>query len=81
MAYTVLLHIANMEAILAEIDDLPDPSSNFILCTNPRAKDGKPINYIDPEANKFIFPLQQLTFIEIYPSDEDGTEIEAFFRD
>lgn len=81
MAYTVLLHIANSEAILAEIEEIPDPSSAFVVCTNPRAKDGKPINYIDLEANKFIFPWQQITFLEIYPSDEDGTEIETFFRD
>ena len=81
MAYSVLLHIANTEAILAEIEDLPDPSSVFIVCTNPRAKDGKPISFIDAEATKFIFPWQQLTFVEIYPNDEEGGEIESFFRD
>lgn len=81
MAYTVLIHIANADAILAEVDELPDANSTFITCTNPRMRDGKPITFIDPEASRIMFPWSRITFLEVYPSEEDQTEIETFFRD
>lgn len=81
MAYTVLIHIANQEAILAEMDELPESNAAFITCSNPRMKDGKPVNYIDAEATKFLFPWSRISFLEVYPSEEDQTDIETFFRD
>ena len=55
MAITVIVHVLNSDAILAEIDELPDPSSNFITCTNPRARDGKSVVYIDSDAIILMF--------------------------
>ncbi len=81
MAHTVLIHIANADPVVAEMDELPDPQSVYITCTNIRARDGKPIHYIDPEASKFLFPWHRITFLEVYPSEEDQAEIETFFRD
>lgn len=81
MAYTVLIHVANQEAIMAEIDEIPDPSSSILTCVNPRTKDGKSVSYIDAEADRIIFPWHRISFLEIYPSDEDQADIETFFRD
>lgn len=81
MAFTVLIHVANADAIMAEMDELPDPSATYILCTNPRGKDGKALHYIDETATRFMFPWDRITFLEAYPSDEDRAEIEVFFRD
>ena len=81
MAITVLIHIANADAVMAEIEELPSPNDNFILCTNPRAKDGKPIHYFDPEATRFIIPWHRITYVEAYPSEEDQADVEIFFRD
>ena len=81
MAVTILIHIANADPILAEVEQLPTPSDNFVLCTNPRAKDGKPIHNFDPEAVRFIIPWHRITYLEAYPSEEDQTDIETFFRD
>ncbi len=81
MSFTVLLHIANSDPIVAEMETMPDKTATHIICTNPRARDGKPLHYIDPEAVRFMFPWHRITFIEIYPSEEDRAEIETFFRD
>jgi hypothetical protein len=81
MAITVIVHVLNSDAILAEIDEMPDPSSNFITCTNPRARDGKSIVYIDAQATRVIFPWHRISFVETLPSEEDQVEIETFFRD
>jgi hypothetical protein len=81
MAITVIVHVLNSDAILAEIDELPDPSSNFITCTNPRARDGKSVVYIDAQTTRVMFPWHRVSFIETLPSEEDQVEIETFFRD
>jgi hypothetical protein len=81
MAITVIVHILNADAIMAEIDELPTLTSNFITCTNPRARDGKPIVYIDHQATRVMFPWHRISFVETLPSEEDQAEIESFFRD
>ncbi|HFB52397.1 MAG TPA: hypothetical protein ENJ48_01765 [Anaerolineae bacterium] len=81
MSFTVLIHIANADPIVADMEELPDTTSSYVTCSNVRARDGKPIHYIDQDAVKFIFPWHRITFIEIFPSDEDETEVETFFRD
>ncbi|MGQ9628613.1 MAG: hypothetical protein ACUVV0_17135 [Anaerolineae bacterium] len=81
MAYTVLIHVSNEDPILAEMDDLPDPNSSYIVCTNPRRRDGKSLHYITPEAVSFIFPWNRITFIEIMPTEEERKEIVEWFRE
>jgi hypothetical protein len=81
MAFTVVLHLLGTDPILAEVDELPDPHSSFVLCSNPRSRDGKNLPYVEPGCTRFMFPWHRLNFIESYPSEEDQTKIEAFFRD
>jgi hypothetical protein len=81
MAFTVVLHLLGTDPILAELDELPDPHSSFVLCSNPRARDGKNLPYIEAGCTRFMFPWHRLNFIESFPSEEDQTKIEAFFRD
>ena len=81
MAITVIVHILNSDAILAEIDEIPEATSSFITCTNPRARDGKPIVFIDAQATRVMFPWHRVSFVETLPSEEDQAEIESFFRD
>lgn len=81
MAITVVVHVMNADALVAEIDEIPDPRSSFLVCTNPRSRDGKAITYIEREATRIIFPWHRISFVETMPSEEDQVEIETFFRD
>jgi hypothetical protein len=81
MAITVIIHIANSDPIVGEVDELPDPSAQFVTCVNPRARDGKSIVYIDASATRVMFPWSRISFIETLPSEEDQVELESFFRD
>ncbi len=80
MAFTVLIHLQGTDPIMAEMDALPDPHANYILCTNPRARDGKNLVYIEPGCTRFMFPWHRINFIEAFPSEEDQTRIDTFFR-
>ncbi len=81
MSITVIIHIQGSDAMMAEIEEIPTLTANFVVCTNPRTRDGKPIVYIEREATRILLPWHRISFIETMPSDEDQVEIESFFRD
>lgn len=81
MAITILIHIANADPVMAEVETLPNPSDSFVMFTNPRGKDGKSLHQFDPDALRFMLPWHRINFVEAYPSEEDKTEVETFFRD
>lgn len=81
MAITVIIHIMNADAIMAEIEEVPDMTSQFLICTNPRARDGKNLVYIERDATRVLFPWHRISFVETLPSEEDQVQVESFFRD
>jgi len=80
MTYTLLIHLANTDPIVAEVDQLPDPQDQTITVTNPRQRDGKDVHYIMPEVQTVIFPWNRITFIEVMPTEEEE-EIVGFIRE
>ena len=81
MQHTVIVHISNADPFVAEIDELPDSRDNFLKCTNPRARDGKALHFIDEDAVNLIFPWHRISFVEIMPSEAEREEVETFFRE
>ena len=81
MAITCIIHVQGGDAIIGDIDEMPDPLANFVVFTNVRARDGKPVVYIDRETTRVMFPWHRISFLETLPSDEDIEEVESFFRD
>lgn len=77
---TLLIHLANEEPILAEVEQLPAQSDQVIYCMNPRRRDGKDLHYILPEVQMIIVPWWRINFVEVMPSGEEE-EIVAFYRD
>jgi len=80
MAYTIILHVAGEAAIAGEVEELPKPTDNIIVVTNPRQKDGKDLHYIDSNVIKVIWPLAKVSFIEIMESTEEE-KIIGFVRE
>ncbi len=81
MAYTVIVHIAGEEPILAEMEELPSPADSVVVFTNPRKRDGKPVTAFDREAVTFYFPWHRINYIEILAPKRAREEIVEFFRE
>ncbi len=81
MSVTIILHIANEEPILGEIEKLPDPSDQVILVSNPRRRDGKDLHYLEDEVTSMIIPWHRINFIEIMPSAAELEEVITFVRE
>ncbi|MFZ5917685.1 MAG: hypothetical protein ACOYZ7_12170 [Chloroflexota bacterium] len=81
MAHTVIVHMANADPFVAEVQELPEPQDNFLNCTNPRLRDGKPLHYVDEDAMTLIIPWHRISFVEVMPSEAEREEVDAFFRE
>jgi hypothetical protein len=80
VAYTVILHILNSDPVVGEIDDLPNPTDNILVLSNPRTRDGKDLVYLDENVVTVIWPLAKLNFIEVMAGKEEE-EIIGFVRE
>jgi hypothetical protein len=54
-----------------DVDDLPDPSDQYLIGMNPRYRDGKDVSYILSEVTTVLFPWHRITFVELLPSGEE----------
>jgi hypothetical protein len=80
MAIEVILHIHNADPVLGEIDEMPSPQDTYLKVNNPRQRDGKDIHYLQDNVVTVLWPMQQLTFIEILPG-QDEERIISFVRE
>jgi len=77
---TVLIHIANEDPILGEIDQIPSPNDTNLLVKNPRRRDGKDLPNLMASVTQVIWPMSRIGFIEIVPGNEEE-EIIGFVRE
>jgi hypothetical protein len=77
---TVLIHIANEDPILGEVESLPGPGDQSILVKNPRRRDGKDLHYLQANVTDVIWPINRIAFIELIPGSEEE-QIIGFVRE
>lgn len=75
----IVLHIRNEDPIECEVDEMPVPSSQFLLVHNPRKRDGKDLHYLDEDVTSMIIPWHRINFIQMLPSGEEE-EVIGFVR-
>jgi len=80
MSRTVLIHILNEEAVIGEVDNIPDPTDQVLIVNNLRYRDGRDITYILPETKTVVYPWTRIHCVEILPSDADE-EVISFIRE
>jgi hypothetical protein len=80
MAYTVIIHITNEEPIVGELDQLPAAADTILTIRNPRRRDGKDVQNLSNDAITIIWPINQVSFIEVMPSEGEERVI-GFVRE
>lgn len=80
MAISVILHISGEPSVLGEIEELPKLNDTIIIVSNPRLRDGKDIHYLEQNVVKVIWPMTQITLIEVLESEEEESLI-GFVRE
>jgi len=80
MAHTILIHVMNEDAIVGEIDELPDQNSPFLRVSSPRLRDGRDVSYFLPDTNTVLLPWARIHSIEIMPT-EGEEKLVTFVRE
>jgi len=80
MAYTVILHVPNETPVAGEVEELPKPADTTIMLNNPRQRDGKDLHYLEHNVVKVIWPISNVTLIEVLESEEEE-KIIGFVRE
>jgi len=80
MSNTVIIHISNDDPIVGELDELPNSTDTLITLNSPRRRDGKDVQYLTNDVIKVIWPIAQIAFIEVMPS-EGEERIIGFVRE
>jgi hypothetical protein len=80
MAYRLQVHIANDDPVVLDVEELPDPTDQFLIGSNPQRRDGKDVPYILREVNQVIFPMWRINFIQVLPSEQEEDVI-TFVRE
>jgi hypothetical protein len=80
MTITVVIHLSNEDPVVGEVDELPAANATVITIFNPRRRDGKDIQYLSSDIIKVIWPLAQVSFIEVV-SSEGEERIIGFVRE
>ena len=81
MRTEVIVHIQNEEAFHADLDTMPDPKDAFVTFSNPRKRDGKPVNFGAVGTTTFLVPWHRITYLEIVPSERERDDIIDFVRE
>jgi len=77
---TIIIHLANEDAVVGEVENLPGKSDTMVFVKNPRRKDGKDLPYLEQNVTQVIWPMHKITLIEVVPGAEDE-EIISFVRE
>jgi hypothetical protein len=80
MPHTVLIHVLNEEAVLGEVEQVPEPSDQVLIVSNVRYRDGRELSYILPETDTVVYPWSRIHCVEILPGEEKE-EVVTFVRE
>jgi hypothetical protein len=80
MSQTIVIHITNEDPIVGEVDELPGPADTTLKVHNPRRRDGKDLHYLQSDVVTVIWPLSQVAFIEVLPTEAEE-QIIGFVRE
>jgi len=51
-----------------------------VTFVNPRARNNKPLHYVEDQTISVIFLWHRISFIEVRPDEESRGEVDLFFR-
>ena len=77
---TVIIHILGEESVMGEVEKIPDAGDNLISVRNPRRKDGRDLDNIEPDCEVVIWPIGRINLIELVGATE-GEKIITFVRE
>lgn len=67
MRLSAVIQLVDEEPIIGEIEDAPDPASQFITVYAPRRRDGRTVAFLDSNVDKVLFAWHRISHIQLLP--------------
>ena len=80
MSPTVLIHVLNEEAVVGEVEHVPETTDQVLIVSNVRLRDGRDVSYVLPETKTVVYPWTRIHCVEVLPSEADE-EVVSFIRE
>ncbi len=85
MAHQIIVHLHNeADPIICEVEKIPPATDNYILVSNPRKRDGKPLSTLAAGVTSVIYPWTRIAFIELTDVEDSRHTTDplmSFFRE
>jgi len=78
--YTLILHIANQEAIKVDVEEIPKPTDQVIVGINPRDRKDKDLVWVEEGVTTIIMPWWRLNYVQVLPGAEQKDTFPELFR-
>jgi hypothetical protein len=75
--FRAVIHPLSEQPLVVDVEEMPSAGDVSLVCLNVRTLDGKKPKFIDRRDSTFVFPLNSIRFVEVYPSGEGGQGLEA----
>ena len=70
------LHLLGDQPLFVDIETLPLPGDQVLVCTNVTTTGGQRPSFIDASDSVFVFPFTQVRFLEV-PAAALGTRLDS----
>lgn len=80
MRQSAIIQLLGEEPIIGELEGPPDPASQFIAVKHPRRRDGRPVAFLDSNAETVLFAWHRISHIQILPQADLET-VMGFVRE
>lgn len=70
MRLAAVIHLLEEDPIVGELEDMPDPSSQYVTIFTPRRRDGRAVPFLDSNVDKVLFAWHRISHIQLLPEVE-----------
>jgi hypothetical protein len=67
-----VIHPLSEQPLIVDVEALPAAGDVSLVCFNVRTLDNKKPKFVDRRDSTFVFPLNSIRFVEVYPTGEGG---------
>jgi hypothetical protein len=80
MRLSAIIHFIEEDPVVGEIEDMPDPSAQFLTLYNPRRRDGRTVAFLEPHVDTVLFAWHRISYIQLLPK-VDLEQVIGFVRE
>ncbi len=80
MRQPVVVHMANQETLIGEVETLPNQADRFIILHNPLQPDGRMLESVEEGVATILISWHQVLFVQLLPGTGSDMPI-SFVRE